>query len=122
MQKCTKLNEYAINLEDGKQSPYRPIYSLSLVELKTFKIYIETHLNTRFIQLSKSPVNAPSFFGKKPDGRLRLCVDYWGFNNLTIKNQYLLPLISESLDRLGWAKRFTYLDPTSAYHWIRDNE
>ena len=38
---------------------------------------------------------------------------------MTIKNRYPLPLIGESLDRLGRAKRFTQLDLTSAYHWMR---
>ena len=45
----TKLNEYAINLEDGKQPLYGPIYSLGLVELETLKTYIETYLKTGFI-------------------------------------------------------------------------
>ena len=33
----TKFNEYAINLEDGKQPPYEPIYSLGPVELEILK-------------------------------------------------------------------------------------
>ena len=103
----TKLNEHAIDLEDGKQPPYGPIYSLGPVELETLKTYIETHLKTGFIRPSKSPAGAPILFDKKPDGSLRLCVDYRGLNNLTIKNRYPLPLIGESLDRLGRAKRFT---------------
>ena len=103
----TELNEHAINLEDGKQPPYGPIYSLGPVELETLKTYIETHLKTGFIRPSKSPAGAPILFDKKPDGSLRLCVDYRGLNNLTIKNRYLLPLIGESLNRLGQAKRFT---------------
>ena len=45
----TKLNEHAIDLEDGKQPPYGPIYSLGPVELETLKTYIETHLKTGFI-------------------------------------------------------------------------
>ena len=49
-------------------------------------------------------------------------MDYWGLNNLTIKNRYPLPLIGESLDRLGRAKRFTQLDLTSAYHRMRIKE
>ena len=73
---CTDLNEHAIGLEDSKQLPYRPIYSLGLVELKTLKTYIETHLKTGFIRLSKSPICASILFDKKPDGSLRLCVDY----------------------------------------------
>ena len=47
--KRIKLNEHAINLEDGKQLPYGPIYSLGLIELETLKIYIKTHLKTGFI-------------------------------------------------------------------------
>ena len=58
-------------------------------------------------------------FDWKPDGNLCLCVDYRGFNNITIKNRYPLPLIGESLDRLGQAKRFTQLDLTNAYYWMR---
>ena len=45
----TKLNEHAIDLEDGKQPPYGPIYNLGQVELETLKTYIETHLKTGFI-------------------------------------------------------------------------
>ena len=37
-----KLNEHAINLEDSKQPPYGPIYSLGPVELETLKTYIKT--------------------------------------------------------------------------------
>ncbi len=39
-----------------------------------------------------------------------------------IKNWYPLPLIGESLDQLGRAKRFTQLDLTSAYHQIKIRE
>ena len=96
----TELNKHAIDFEDNKQPPYGPIYSLGPVELETLKTYIETHLKTGFIQPSKSPAGAPILFDKKPDGSLRLCVDYQGLNNLTIKNRYPLPLIGESLNRL----------------------
>ena len=118
----TELNNYDIDLEDGKQSPYGPIYSLSPVELETLKTYIDTHLKTGFIQPSKSLIGTPILFNKKPDNSLRLCVDYWGLNNLTIKNQYPLLLIEESVDRLSQAKRFIQLDLTSAYHRIRIKE
>ena len=116
------LNEHAIKLEGDKQPPYGPIYSLGLVKLETLKAYIKTHLKTGFIWPSKSPAGAPILFNKKPNGSLCLCVDYQGLNNLTIKNQYPLPLIGESLDRLGRAKRFTQLNLTSAYHRMRIKE
>ncbi len=112
----TGLNEHVIELVEGKQPPYGLIYALSPVELETLKTYIETHLKTGFIQPSKSPASAPILFNKKLDGSLRLYVNYQDLNNLMIKNRYPLPLIGESLDRLGRAKRFTYLDLTSVYH------
>ena len=115
----TELNEHAIDLENGKQPPYGPIYSLGLVELETLKTYIGTHLKTRFIRPFKSPAGASILFDKKPDGSLCLCVNYRGLNNFTIKNRYPLLLIGESLDRLSWAKRFIQLDLTSAYHQMR---
>ena len=103
----TGMNEHAIKLEEGKQPSFGSIYSLGPVELETLKTYIETNLANGFIRPFKSPARAPILFDRKPDGSLRLCVDYRGLNNLTIKNRYPLPLIGESLDRLGRAKRFT---------------
>ena len=44
-----ELNEHVIDLENGKQPPYGPIYSLGPVELETLKTYIKTHLKTWFI-------------------------------------------------------------------------
>ena len=113
------INDHAIKLVEGQQPPYGPIYSLGPVELETLKAYIETNLANGFIRPSKSPAGAPILFDRKSDGSLRLCVDYWGLNNLTIKNWYPLPLIWELLDRLGRAKQFTQLDLTSAYHRMR---
>ena len=115
----TGINDHPINLLDDKQPPYGPIYSLGPVELETLKTYIETNLASGFIRPSKSPAGAPILFVRKKDGSLRLCVDYRGLNNLTIKNRYPLPLIGESLDCLGCAKRFTQLDLTNAYHRMR---
>ena len=96
-----EANEHAIELKKGKQPPYGPIYSLGPVELKTLKTYIETNLANGFIRASKSLAGAPILFVCKPDGSRCLCVNYQRLNNLTIKNLYLLPLISKSLDWLG---------------------
>ena len=80
------FNKYAIKLKNGKQPSYRPIYSLEPMELETLKTYIKTHLKTGFIWLSKSLAGASILFDTKLDGSVCLCVDYWGLNNLTIKN------------------------------------
>ena len=84
--KNTGINEHTIELEEGKQPPFRSIYSLKPVELKTLKTYIETNLANGFIRSFKFPAGASILFDQKPNRSLRFCVDYWGFNNLTIKN------------------------------------
>jgi hypothetical protein len=53
---------------------------------------------------------------------LRLCVDYRGLNKITVKNYYLLPLITKSLERLAQAKFYTKLDVRKAYYRIRIKE
>ena len=42
--KHTGINDHIIELVEGQQPPYGPIYSLVLVELETLKAYIETNL------------------------------------------------------------------------------
>lgn len=100
-------DDHAIDLIDNRQPLYSPVYNLSEVELTVLRQYIDKHLANQFIRPSKLPAEAPILFVKKPSGGLRLCVDYQGLNNITIKNRYPLSLIGESLDRLGRAKRFT---------------
>ncbi len=72
----TGINDHAIELVDDWQPPYGLIYSLRSVELKPLKAYIENHLASGFIRSSKSPAGASILFDKKPNGNLRLCVDY----------------------------------------------
>ena len=115
----TGINKHIIKLKEGKQPLFGSIYSLEPVELETLKTYIKTNLANGFIRFSKSLAGALILFDRKPNKSFCLCVNYRSFNNITIKNQYLLPLISKSLDWLGRAKRFTQLDLTNAYYQIK---
>ena len=92
---------------DDWQLLYGFIYSLGAMELKTLKTYIEKNLANGFIRSSKSSAGAPILFDKKLDRSLRLHIDYWSLNNLTIKNWYPLLLVSEPLDQLAQTWRFT---------------
>jgi hypothetical protein len=55
----------------------------------------------------------------KPGGGVRVCQDYQGLNNITIKNRYPLPLIRETLDVLGHAKFYTKLDVIAAFNKLQ---
>ena len=56
---------------------------------------------------------------KKLDKELRFYINYRELNAITIKNRYLLPLISKILDRLSKAKIYTKLDIILAFNRIR---
>ena len=114
-----KINDHTIELVDDHQPSSNPIYGLSLVELEMLKAYIQNNLANGFIKPSKSYAGALILSDKKPNGSLRLWVDYQGFNNLTIKNWYPLPLVRKSLDRLSWAQWFTQFNLTNTYYQIR---
>ena len=80
------MNNHVIELINDWQSQYGCIYSLGLIELETLKTYIKNNIVNGFIKLSKSPIGALIFFDKKPNGSLRLYIDYQSPNNLIIKN------------------------------------
>ena len=71
-----RIKKHAIKLEEDKQSPFSPIYSLESIELEILKTYIKTNLANNFIRPSKSPVGVPIFFNRKPNRSLCLYIDY----------------------------------------------
>ena len=60
-----------------------------------------------------------SYFVKKKDGTLWICVDYHPLNAVTIKNKYPLPCIDTLFDQLASAKVFSKIDLHSRYHQIK---
>ncbi|KAK1912882.1 hypothetical protein P3342_004818 [Pyrenophora teres f. teres] len=111
--------DHKIVLQEGKKPTFDPIYGLSEKELSTLRDYIKTSLAKKYIRPSQSPAGYPIMFVPKKDGKLRLCVDYRKLNDITIKNRYPLPNITELRDRLSRAKIFTALDLRDRYHLIR---
>jgi len=94
------------NLKDNSILFYGPIYPLTEAEKDELKKYIKENLAKGFIRKPKSPAGAPVLFVKMKDGTLRLCIDYRKLNEVTIRNSYPLPLISELIDRVKSAKYF----------------
>ena len=92
---------------------------MSAMELAPMKEYIKTYPANGFIRPSQFPAAAPVMFVKRPDGKLRLVVDYKALNAITIKNRSPLPLIPEMLDGLHTIKNFTKIDLKNAHHQVR---
>ena len=64
---------------------------------------------------SLSPWASGIVMVKKKSGELRFCCDFRPLNQVTIKDAYPLPLIDESLSRLGKAKIYTSIDLAWAF-------
>jgi len=66
-----------------------------------------------------STAGAPVLFVKKADDTQRLYIDFRELNEVTIKNQYLLQLIKETIDHLAKTKWYTKLNLRWGYNKIR---
>ena len=112
-------HDHRIELEEGKIPLSGSIYSLSRRELDVLYEYINEKEDSGKIRRLSSTARALILFVPKPDGSLRLCIDYKGLNKITIKNKYSLPLMNELRDRLGKATVFTKLDLKKGYYLVR---
>jgi hypothetical protein len=88
-------------------------------ELLELKMKLNELLDKGFTCLSSSRWGSPVLFVKKKDQSLRLCVDYWPLNTITIKNKYPLLRIDILFDQLVGAKVFSKIDLRSGYNQIK---
>lgn len=67
-----RINNLTIKLIDNQQLPYKFIFKLKLMELKTLKTYIDTNLANCFKKSFNSPTIAYTNFVKKSDKNFQL--------------------------------------------------
>ncbi|GJP60742.1 hypothetical protein CLOP_g17964 [Closterium sp. NIES-67] len=71
-----RTHQHEIVEEPGSKPTFRAPYRLSPTELTDMKKQIEYLLTKGLIRPSTSPYGAPVLFTPKPDGSLRMCIDY----------------------------------------------
>ena len=115
----SRPEDHHIRLVEGAKLPLgRPLTKHNEKELAMLKEKIEEGLAKGWLSPSTSPFAASVLFAKKKDGSLRLCIDYRGLNNVTIKDRTPLPNISEMRDRLCGAKVFSKIDLRDGFYNI----
>ena len=114
--------DHAVELKPGSEPHRSKIYPLSPNEQAELDAFLDENLRSGRVRPSKSPMASPVFFVKKKDGSLRLVQDYRKLNDMTIKNSYPLPLISDIVNKLSLAKHFTKLDVRWGYNNVRVKE
>lgn len=104
-----KVSKHNIDTENSK-----PIYcKTSLIPIhyeSDIDEEIQKNLKLWVIRPSNSPWNSRIVPVTKPDGSLRMCIDFQPLNKCTVKDKYLIPRINEILDALSEARYFSTLD------------
>ena len=114
--------DHGVYLKEGASPPAKRAYGMSREQASVVKEYIDEMLGKGYIRPSTSPYAAPVLIVKKPDGGLRLCVDYRALNALTVPNRNAPPLIKETLAKLCSARVYSKFDIIAAFNEIRVKE
>ena len=76
---------------------------------------VEQMLEMGVIRSSRSPWGSRLLLVKKSDGSWRPCVDYRRLNEMTVRNNYPLPIIDDILALVGSGRVFTRINLYSAF-------
>ena len=68
---------------------------------------------------SCSPWSSPVVLVKKPDGSIRLCVDYRKVNAVTRADPHYMPTLEEVVQAVGSSKVVSKLDLTKGYYQVQ---
>jgi len=117
-----KVWDHAIDLKETFKPQKRRIYLLSKNEREKVQNFVEDQLRKGYIRPSKLPQTSLVFFVGKKDGSKRMVMDYHNLNDQTVKNNYLLPLITDLIDNIGSKKVFTKMDLRWGFNNVRIKE
>jgi len=110
---------HTIEIVEGAKPPCRPAYRLSPAERAEVEKQVKYLLEMGYVVPSRSPFGAPILFVPKPDGSLRMCIDYRALNAITVKNKSTVPRADDLIDSLAGAKVFSALDLAAGYWQVR---
>jgi len=114
-----RLYDHKIQLQKNKTFIFKSLYNMFQDELQVLKKYLKNNLIKDFIQVSSFFTISLILFVKKSSEELRFCVNYWSLNVMTVKNQYSLLLIQETLNQLTKIKYYIKLDIIAVFNKLR---
>ena len=109
----------AIELLPNTEPPSGKLYPMSKDELQLLREYIEEMIATGKIRPGKGHAGSPVFFVKERTGKMHLVVDYRSLNAITIKDKYLIPLMTTLMEQVQESTWFTKLDLKNTFNLIR---
>ncbi len=106
---------------DAKVLSKRP-YQIPVRLREGVKKEIESLLELGIIEPSSSSWSSPIVPVSKPDGSVRICVDFRGLNDITPQQQWWIPTLDEILEKAGNARVMSKLDLAKGFHQIQMDE
>ena len=118
--RCSKTKHRIPMLDPSNfKLPYHRIAPSMYEEVQK---HLQEMLALDAIRVSQSPYASPVVLIRKPNGKIRFCIDFRKLNSRTKKDAYALPRISEMFDSLHGARWFSCLDIKSAYWQVEVEE
>ena len=106
-------------LKGYKDHGNSPLSKMSESELQFVKKFLEEHLKKGFIKASSTLCSSQIMLAAKLGRGIGFCIDYRCLNKLIKKDNYLIPLIKETLAQLKNMKVFTKIDICQVFHKLR---
>ena len=114
---CTGAVKHKINLSD--ETPFREgCRRIPPSDYEDTRKHLRDLQEKGIIRESESQFASPIVLVRKKNGDLRLCIDYRKLNRRTIKDQYSIPRIEDTLHSMNGAKWFSCMDLKSGYYQV----
>ncbi|XP_062569214.1 uncharacterized protein LOC134231291 [Saccostrea cucullata] len=108
------LTEHQIRTTTETPISLRP-YRIPEAKQECVKKALNEMLEQGHIQKSNSPWSSPVVLVNKPDGSIRICIDYRKLNEITVSDAYPVPRINDILEKVGKAKYLSHFDLVKGY-------
>jgi hypothetical protein len=112
------ITQHRMELQKDAKHIYQAPYRAGSKAREVERIEVDRMLQEGVIEPATYEWASPVVLITKPDGSVRICVDYRKLNALTIKDSYPLSRMDECLDSLGDATVLSTLDCNSGYWQI----
>ena len=114
---CTDAVKHRINLSD--ETPFRErCRRIPPSDYEDARAHLCDLQEKGIIRESESQFASPIVLVRKKNGDLRLCIDYRKLNRRTVKDQYSIPRIEDTLHSMNGAQWFSCLDLKSGYYQV----
>ncbi len=94
-------------------------HAIPLKLRQSFKNELDALLRDGIIERSTSEWSSPVIPVPKPDGSLRLCVDYRAVNEVTQLSRTWIPRSEEMVNKIGHSSVISKIDLAKGYHQIK---